>query len=210
MSSFFCQSEIIKVGDNKRVHQIELIPSEQLIAVISGRNGHVRLYPMAALDDRDIEFHKIAETKGCQTVVTGTIRHGSLTCLFVAMKKPDKVIIYELNKTKTRHRKVRDIPVPGTVQWMGLQGEKLCVGFQSGFLRYNLQGDAAPVSLLHPDDHTLGFVELLNLDALCAVEISGKELLLCFSSIGVYVDCQGRRSRQQELMWPAAPTACRK
>uniref|UniRef100_A0A8C1UAM2 non-specific serine/threonine protein kinase n=1 Tax=Cyprinus carpio TaxID=7962 RepID=A0A8C1UAM2_CYPCA len=202
------KDEIIKVGDNKKVHQIELIPSEQLIAVISGRNGHVRLYPMAALDDREAEFHKIAETKGCQTLVSGTIRHGSLTYLFVSMKKPDKVMIYELNKSKTRHRKLRDILIPGSVHWMGLQGDKLCVGFQSRFLRFNLQGDEPPFSLLHPDDHTLAFIEQLRLDALCAVEISSKELLLCFSSIGVYVDCQGRRSRQQELMWPATPTAC--
>ncbi|XP_056112030.1 serine/threonine-protein kinase MRCK alpha isoform X5 [Rhinichthys klamathensis goyatoka] len=202
------KDEIVKVGD-KKVHQIELIPSEQLIAVISGRNGHVRLYPMTALDDRDAEFCKIAETKGCQTLVSGSIRHGSHTWLFVAMKKPDKVIIYELIKSKTRHRKLRDIIVPGSVQWMGLQGDKLCVGFQSGFLRYNLQGDGAVNSLLHPDDHTLAFIEHLSLDALCLVEISSKELLLCFNSIGVYVDCQGRRSRQQELMWPAKPTSCR-
>lgn len=39
------------------------------------------------------------------------------------------------------------------------------------------------------------------------MEISSKELLLCFSAIGVYVDSQGRRSRQQELMWPAVPIA---
>lgn len=203
------KDDIIKVGDNKKVHQIELIPSEQLIAVISGKNGHVRLYPMTALGDREIDFNKIAETKGCQSVLSGTLRHGSLTCLFVAMKKPDKVIIYELNRSKTRHRKVRDILVPGPVQWMGLHGEKLCVGFQAGFLRYNLQGDGTPVSLLHPEDHTLSFVEHLHLDALGAVEISNKEMLLCFSGIGVYVDCQGRRSRQQELMWPATPTSCR-
>ncbi|XP_077094953.1 serine/threonine-protein kinase MRCK alpha isoform X8 [Siphateles boraxobius] len=202
------KDEIIKVGD-KKVHQIELIPSEQLIAVISGQKGHVRLYPMMALDDRDADFNKIVETKGCQTLVSGTIRQGSPTCLFVAMKKTDKVIIYELNKSKTRHRKLRDFIVPGSVQWMGLQGDKLCVGYQSGFLRYSLQGDGEVNSLLHPDDHTLDFIEHLKLDALCLVEISSKELLLCFNSIGVYVDCQGRRSRQQELMWPAKPTSCR-
>uniref|UniRef100_A0A8C1SQ90 non-specific serine/threonine protein kinase n=1 Tax=Cyprinus carpio TaxID=7962 RepID=A0A8C1SQ90_CYPCA len=203
------KDDIIKVGDNKKVRQIELIPSEQLIAVISGRNGHVRLYPMTALDDREANFNKIAETKGCQALVSGTIRQGSLTYLFVYMKKPDKVMIYELNKSKTRHRKLRDIFIPGSLQWMGLQGDKLCVGIQAGFLRFNLQGDEPPFSLLHPDDHTLAFIEQLRLDALCAVEISSKELLLCFSSIGVYVDCQGRRSRQQELMWTATPTACR-
>uniref|UniRef100_A0A673MH34 non-specific serine/threonine protein kinase n=1 Tax=Sinocyclocheilus rhinocerous TaxID=307959 RepID=A0A673MH34_9TELE len=172
------KDDIIKVGDNKKVRQIELIPSEQLIAVISGRNGHVRLYPMAALDDREADFHKIAETKGCPTLVSGTIRQGSLTYLFVYMKKPDKVMIYELNKSKTRHRKLRDIFVPGSVQWMGLQGDKLCVGFQSGFLRYNLQGDGTTSCLLHPDDHTLAFIEQLRLDALCAVEISITDCLV--------------------------------
>lgn len=65
----------------------------------------------------------------------------------------------------------------------------------------------SPVSLLHAEDHTLAFIPQQGLDALCAVEISSKELLLCFSAIGVYVDSQGRRSRQQELMWPAVPIA---
>lgn len=199
-------TEIIKVGDNKKVHHIDLILSEQLLAVISGRNRHVRLYTMACLDDRDTDFHKLPETKGCQTLVSGTMRHGALTCLCVAMKR--QVICYELNKSKTRHRKLREFQVPGQVQWMALQGDKLCVGYQPGFIRYNLLGDGPPINLLHPEDHTLAFIGQLNLDALCAVEISSKELLLCFSSIGVYVDCQGRRSRQQELMWPAMPTAC--
>ncbi|XP_026790273.3 serine/threonine-protein kinase MRCK alpha isoform X5 [Pangasianodon hypophthalmus] len=200
------KDEIIKVGDNKKVHLIDLIPSEQLLAVISGRNRHVRLFSMAALDDRDTDFYKLPETKGCQTLVSGTLKHGVRPCLCVAMKR--QVICYELNKGKTRYRKLRELQVPGVVQWMALHGDKLCVGYQAGFLRYSLQGDGPPTSLLHPEDHTLAFIGQLGLDALCAVEISIKELLLCFSSIGVYVDCQGRRSRQQELMWPAVPTAC--
>ncbi|XP_060790418.1 serine/threonine-protein kinase MRCK alpha isoform X2 [Neoarius graeffei] len=200
------KDEIVKVGDNKKVHMIDLIPSEQLLAVISGRNRHVRLFSMAALEDRDTDFYKLPETKGCQTLASGTVKHGARPCLCVAMKR--QVICYELNKGKTRHRKLRELQVPGVVQWMALQGDKLCVGYQAGFLRYSLQGDGPPTSLLHPEDHTLAFIGQLGLDALCAVEISSKELLLCFSSIGVYVDCQGRRSRQQELMWPAVPTAC--
>ncbi|XP_053489861.1 serine/threonine-protein kinase MRCK alpha isoform X3 [Ictalurus furcatus] len=200
------KDEIIKVGDSKKVHLIDLIPSEQLLAVISGRNRHVRLFSMAALDDRDADFYKLPETKGCQTLVSGTVKHGVRPCLCVAMKR--QVICYELNKGKTRYRKLRELQVPAVVQWMALQGDKLCVGYQAGFLRYSLQGDGPPNSLLHPEDHTLSFIGQLGLDALCAVEISSKELLLCFSSIGVYVDCQGRRSRQQELMWPAVPTAC--
>uniref|UniRef100_A0A8C9YP74 Serine/threonine-protein kinase MRCK alpha n=1 Tax=Sander lucioperca TaxID=283035 RepID=A0A8C9YP74_SANLU len=199
--------EIIRVGDNKKVHHIDLILQEQLLAVISGRNRHVRLFPTQALDGREADSYKLAETKGCQTIVSGPVRNGSLTCLCVAMKR--QIICYEVNKSKARHRRLREVQVqaPGPVQWIGLLSERLYVGYQSGFTRYSVHGDTAPVNLLHPEDHTLAFIPQQNLDALCAVEISSKELLLCFSAIGVYVDSQGRRSRQQELMWPAVPTS---
>ncbi|XP_068432845.1 serine/threonine-protein kinase MRCK alpha isoform X5 [Clinocottus analis] len=201
------KDEIIRVGDNKKVHHIDLILQEQLLAVISGRNRHVRLFPTQALDGRETDSYKLAETKGCQTIVSGPVRNGSLTCLCVAMKR--QIICYEVNKSKGRHRRLREVQAPGPVQWMGLLSERLYVGYQSGFTRYSVHGDMSPVNLLHPEDHTLAFIPQQSLDALCAVEISSKELLLCFNSIGVYVDSQGRRSRQQELMWPAFPnSAC--
>ncbi|XP_031246950.1 serine/threonine-protein kinase MRCK alpha isoform X5 [Mastomys coucha] len=200
------KDEIIRVGDNKKIHQIELIPSEQLAAVISGRNRHVRLFPMSALDGREMDFYKLAETKGCQTIAAGKVRHGALSCLCVAMKR--QVLCYELFQSKTRHRKFKEIQVPCNVQWMAIFSEHLCVGFQSGFLRYPLNGEGGPSNMLHPNDHTLSFITHQPMDALCAVEISNKEYLLCFNSIGIYTDCQGRRSRQQELMWPANPSSC--
>uniref|UniRef100_A0A1A8JW50 non-specific serine/threonine protein kinase n=3 Tax=Nothobranchius TaxID=28779 RepID=A0A1A8JW50_NOTKU len=199
------KDEIIRVGDNKKVYQIDLIPQEQLLAVISGRNRHVRLIPTQALDGRETESQKLAETKNCQAIVSGPIRNNSLTCLCVAMKS--KIICYEVNRGRSRHRHMRELQAPAQVQWMGLLSARLYVGYQSGFTRYSLHGDTTPVSLLHPEDHTLAFIPQQNLSALCAVEISNKELLLCFSAIGVYVDSQGRRSRQQELMWPAWPSA---
>ncbi|XP_036057692.1 serine/threonine-protein kinase MRCK alpha isoform X9 [Onychomys torridus] len=200
------KDEIIRVGDNKKIHQIELIPSDQLVAVISGRNRHVRLFPMSALDGRETDFYKLAETKGCQTITAGKVRHGALSCLCVAMKR--QVFCYELFQSKTRHRKFKEIQVPCNVQWMAIFSEQLCVGFQSGFLRYPLSGEGSPCNMLHSNDHTLSFIAHQPMDAICAVEISNKEYLLCFNSIGIYTDCQGRRSRQQELMWPANPSSC--
>ncbi|XP_073072835.1 serine/threonine-protein kinase MRCK alpha isoform X10 [Manis javanica] len=200
------KDEIIRVGDNKKIHQIELIPNDQLVAVISGRNRHVRLFAMSALDGRETDFYKLAETKGCQTITSGKVCHGALTCLCVAMKR--QVLCYELFQSKTRHRKFKEIQVPYNVQWMAIFSEQLCVGFQSGFLRYPLNGEGSPYSMLHSNDHTLSFIAHQPVDAICAVEISSKEYLLCFNSIGIYTDCQGRRSRQQELMWPANPSSC--
>lgn len=84
------------MGDNKKVHHIDLMLQEQLLAVISGRNRHVRLFPTQALDGRETESYKLAETKGCQTVASGQVRNGSLTCLCVAMKR--QIICYEVNR----------------------------------------------------------------------------------------------------------------
>ncbi|KAL0165425.1 hypothetical protein M9458_041178, partial [Cirrhinus mrigala] len=179
---------IVRVGDVKKVHHIELMPTEHLMAVISGRNRQVCLVPMAGLDGREVDKNKVADTKNCQALVT---------CFCLAIKR--QISCYEINKSKSRYCHLVDIQAPGIVQWMTLFGQQLCVGYQSGFMRYSLHGDTPPVSLLHPDDPTLAFIKADNLDALCAVEISNKELLLCFSKIAVYVDTHGRRSRQQEL-----------
>lgn len=97
------------MGDNKKVHHVELLSSEQLLAMISGRNRHVRLIPMASLDGRDTDSYKLPETKGCQALASGTLRHGALTCLCVAMKR--QVICYEINKSKARHQRLREFQV---------------------------------------------------------------------------------------------------
>lgn len=78
------------------MYQIELMPQEQLLAVISGRNRHVRLFPTQALDGRETESYKLVETKGCQNIVSGTVRSGTLTCLCVAVKR--QIICYEVGK----------------------------------------------------------------------------------------------------------------
>lgn len=97
------------MGDNKKVHNVELMPSEQLLAVISGRNRHVRLVPMVGFDGRDTDSFKLLETKGCQLLAWGKPRPGAYTCLCVAMKR--QVICYELNKSKPRHQRLREIQV---------------------------------------------------------------------------------------------------
>lgn len=99
--------EIIRMGDNKKVHQIDLMLQEQLLAVISGRNRHVRLFPTQALDGRETESYKLAETKGCQTIVSGLVRNSSLTCLCVAMKR--QIICYEVRDTAAPPTPTKDL-----------------------------------------------------------------------------------------------------
>lgn len=43
-----------------------------------------------------------------------------------------------------------------------------------------------------------------------AVELTTREYLLVFHTLAVYVDAQGRKSREREIMYPAIPLAVSK
>ena len=61
-------------------------------------------------------------------------------------------------------------------------------------------------ALVHPDNQMLGFLAYSPVDALGAMELPHGEFLLVFNTLGVYVDMQGRKSRDREIMYPAVPT----
>uniref|UniRef100_A0A8D2J6L6 non-specific serine/threonine protein kinase n=1 Tax=Varanus komodoensis TaxID=61221 RepID=A0A8D2J6L6_VARKO len=198
---------IVRAADCKKVYQIELAPKEKIIILICGRNHHVHLYPWSSLDGSEGSFDvKLPETKGCQFIITGTLKKSSSTSLFVAVKR--QVLCYEIHRTKPFHKKFNEIQAPGNIQWMALFKDRLCVGYPSGFSLLNIQGDGQSINLVNSNDPSLAFLSQQSFDALCAVELVNEEYLLCFSHLGVYVDAQGRRSRLQELMWPATPAAC--
>lgn len=184
-----------------------LAPREKVAALLCGRNHHVHLCPWASLEGIESSPDvKLPETKGCQLITTGTLRKGSATCLFVAVKR--LVLCYELQRTKPFHRRLGETVAPGPVQWMAVLRDRLCLGFPSGFCLWSPQGDGQTVSLVSPADPSLTFLSQQPLDALGAAQLQTDEFLLCFSHLGLYVDSQGRRSRMQELMWPAVPVAC--
>uniref|UniRef100_A0A2K6GHN3 Serine/threonine-protein kinase MRCK beta n=1 Tax=Propithecus coquereli TaxID=379532 RepID=A0A2K6GHN3_PROCO len=198
---------IVRAADCKKVYQIELAPKEKIIVLLCGRSHHVHLCPWSSFDGAEGNFDiKLPETKGCQLIATATLKKSSSTCLFVAVKR--LILCYEIQRTKPFHRKFNEIVAPGNVQWMAVFKDKLCVGYPSGFSLLSIQGDGQSLNLVNPNDPSLTFLSQQSFDALCAVELKSEEYLLCFSHMGLYVDPQGRRSRTQELMWPAAPVAC--
>ncbi|MED6259099.1 Serine/threonine-protein kinase MRCK beta, partial [Ataeniobius toweri] len=198
---------IVRAADSKKVYQIELIPKEKIVALLCGRNHQVHLYPWGILDGVESSFDtKLAETKNCQVLTTGVLRPGGPACLLAAAKR--QVQCYEITRAKPYHKKLWEVQAPGTVQWLGMLRDRLCVGYSSGFALLALQGESSPISLVNPADPSLAFLSQQPMDALHALEVGSSEILLCFSQLGIYVDGQGRRSRTQELMWPAVPLAC--
>ncbi|KAK0143999.1 Serine/threonine-protein kinase MRCK beta [Merluccius polli] len=198
---------IVRAADSKKVYQIDLIPKEKMVALLCGKTRQVHLQPWAVLDGLDPSFDiKLAETKGCQALTTGVLRPGGPACLLAAIKR--QVLCYEITRAKPNYRKLWEVQAPGVAQWLGMVRDRLCMGYPSGFALLALQGESSPVSLVSPSDPSLAFLAHHPLDALHALEVGTSELLLCFSQLGLYVDPQGRRSRNLELMWPATPLAC--
>ena len=215
------RDEIGRIGDGKKIHQVEYIPDEQLLIVLAGKQRQMRLIPVKALDSpADTEWIKVADTKNCIVFATGIMRPASAAatmtsssssmggggsyCLCVAVKR--QVIIYEITRLKSRHKRLREVLLPAQAQSLDVFSEgRLCVGYQSGFTIYSLLGDQHPLSLVHPDNQMLGFLAYNPVDALGAVELPHGEFLLVFNTLGVYVDMQGRKSRDKEIMYPALP-----
>ena len=109
-----------------------------------------------------------------------------------------QVIIYEITRLKSRHKRLREVLLPAQAQSLDVFSEgRLCVGYQSGFTIYSLLGDQHPLSLVHPDNQVLGFLAYNPVDAMGAVEMANGEFLLVFNTLGVYVDVQGRKSRDK-------------
>ncbi|XP_014233226.1 serine/threonine-protein kinase Genghis Khan isoform X1 [Trichogramma pretiosum] len=206
------RSEIARVGEGKKIHQLEYVTEEQLIVVLSGKQRHVRLVPVRALDGDEVEWIKVAETKGCIALTTGVMRRNPVTyCLCVAIKKQiaSQVIIYEITRTKARHKRLRELMLPCQAQTLQILPEgRLCVGYASGFSIYSIHGEHHPISLVHPENGSLLNLMTFNaLDAFRCIELLNGEYLLSFYSLAVYVDAQGRKSRDREIMYTAYPTA---
>ncbi|XP_028408915.1 serine/threonine-protein kinase MRCK alpha-like [Dendronephthya gigantea] len=195
----------IRIGDAKKVTQVEMLPEEKLLIVLSSKNKQVRLYPLSSLDGHDTEPVKIVETKGCSLFATGYINDGKSSCLCVSVKR--HVYVYELHSNKNRHTKIKQLVLSVNCQWLGLYSGRLFVGYVSGFVVHSLQG-GEPLKLVSSEDPLLSYVVSNQMDALLAVEIiPDKEYLLCFDEVGVFVDNLGRKTKMEELMWPSPPVS---
>ncbi|XP_040604851.1 serine/threonine-protein kinase MRCK gamma isoform X4 [Mesocricetus auratus] len=199
-------NDIFQVGDCRRVQRLTVSSAAGLLVVLCGRGPSVRLFALAELENAEVSGVKIPESRGCQALAAGRILQARTPVLCVAVKR--QVLCYQLGPGPGPwQRRIRELQVPAPVQSLGLLGDRLCVGAAGTFALYPLLNEAAPLALgtgLVPEELPASRGGLG--EALGAVELSLSELLLLFATAGVYVDGAGRKSRNHELLWPAAPT----
>ncbi|TKR86938.1 hypothetical protein L596_011431 [Steinernema carpocapsae] len=205
-------SRLVAVGGEKEnskrcVEKVEYIEDEQLLVVLVGpsRDRHIRLIPVSAIDGRELKWIKVPDTKNCHAFSVGrgssSTDNGFFFC--VAVKK--SVTVFRIDRSDKRHHKLRDYAMPGTPQSVSIINGTLCVGWMTGFRMWNLN-DHIQSALVNFEDASLQFLNSSQYDAHLMIDVSTadvKEYLLVFSKIGIYVTADGRRSRSQELMFPA-------
>ncbi|XP_014670539.1 PREDICTED: serine/threonine-protein kinase MRCK alpha-like [Priapulus caudatus] len=189
--------------ENKRVSQIDFI-ERALLVILTGKQRQLRLVPVLALEGVNVDWVKLPEAKNISYYCIGKIHQGTPPCVFVAIKR--QVIIYEITRTKQRHKKLRELALPAPAFWMNLVGDRLCVATQAGFFLFAVLGDHHH-TLVNADDASLKFLTAGSYEPMTAVRVSDNEFLLVFNNLGLYVDNTGRRTREEELMFPARPQA---
>lgn len=207
--------EISKIGESKKIYEIFYLSDEQLLMILCGKQRTVKLLPIRALEVNDVEWIKISDSKYCVTACYGLIRRvpQNIYCVVLATKKSNgtHITVYEINRNKARHHKICEFLVTYHVQSLQILSDmRLAVGHQSGFTAYFLEGEAHAMPLVHPENQLNNFLMYSTADAWRVIELtqSGQngEFLLVFQTLAIYVDMQGRKSRDREIMYPAVPT----
>uniref|UniRef100_A0A336K750 non-specific serine/threonine protein kinase n=1 Tax=Culicoides sonorensis TaxID=179676 RepID=A0A336K750_CULSO len=209
--------EMARIGESKKIIQLWHIPEEQLFVILCGKQRHIRLLPIRALEAADVEWIKVAESKNCITACTGIIRRvpQNIYCIVIALKRQNtsQIVVYEVNRNKSRHHKMCEFTVAYPVQSLQLLSDtRLAVGHQCGFTAYYLQGEAQAMPLVHPENQLNTFLAYSGVDAWRVIEVQPSqpngqgEFLLVFHTLAIYVDQEGRKSRDREIMYPAVPT----
>lgn len=149
----FEQYEIARIGDSKKILQIWYIEEEHILVLLCGKQRHIRLLPIRALECSDVEWIKVVDSKNCVAACTGIIKRipSLVYCFVVALKKPTnqtQIIVYEINRNRLRHQKMCEFTVAYTVQCVQILSDmRLVIGHQSGFTAYLLQGEATAMCM---------------------------------------------------------------
>lgn len=140
--------EINRIGESKKIIQMWYVEEEHILVILCGKQRHIRLLPIRALEVSDVEWVKVSDSKNCIAACTGIIRRSPVNvyAFVVALKRPTnqtQVVVYEINRNHLRHQKMCEFTVAYPVQSLQILSDiRLVIGHQSGFTAYYLQGEA--------------------------------------------------------------------
>lgn len=187
-----------RLPKGKKLLKLEVIEVEQLIVVMSGRQRHIKLIPMRALESDTVQWIKMPETKNATTFVVHNDLPGSYIC--VAVKK--SLYVYEITRRKFRYAPWREIQSNAIIQTLNVSGPLVGVGTCSNFHVHNiLSRDGAPLYLISTDCVDLMYIIQNPFDPLGCYQVMPDKWLLVFENHGVYVNSCGFKTQDPDLQF---------
>ncbi|XP_072933847.1 serine/threonine-protein kinase Genghis Khan [Epargyreus clarus] len=203
------RAEILPRRQHAPVAKLRYVPAEQLLVVIAGRGRHVRLVPIRALECPEAECVKLPEAKGALDVAVGELQANTYGFAVVCKRQNSwAVCVYEITRTAARRVRVAELRAAAAVLSVQLLRGTLLLGYRGGFAAHSLRHapDRPATSLVHPENQVSVFLSHSGARALCAKQLaSGQDWLLVFAALALYVDRNGLRARDAELMYTAHP-----
>lgn len=187
-----------RLPKGKRIVQIETLEKEQLIVAISGRQRHIKLIPMRALDSDSVAWIKMPETKNATTFVT----HRDLPDPFISVAVKKTLYVYEITRRQTRYSPWREIQSNATIQTLNVHGSLIGVGTCSNFLVHdilNQDAGCAPLYLINADCVDLIYISQNPFEPMGCYLVGSNKWLLVFENHGIYVDSMGFKLRDPDL-----------
>ncbi|CAH8297150.1 unnamed protein product [Schistosoma turkestanicum] len=197
-----------RIGSRKPVYQVEALAEElQLAVVIQGKQRFLKLILVGSFEGMNLKPIKITEPKLCTRFTCSMSRNNTVCLICVASNR--SLFIFEIARVQGRHKRLKEISCPYIVQSINFvrDGDWICVGSTNYFAMFSIWTDGPAQVLLRGDlidlDSSLTFFQHSPSEAHCAVQLDDDEFLLAFENCGVYINSSHKRTRPDNLMWPA-------
>jgi len=181
-----------------RVLQLDVLENEQLIVSMSGRQRHIKLIPMRALENDNVAWIKMPETKNATCFVS----HRNLPGSFVSVAVKKSLYVYEITRRQFRFAPWREIQSNAIIQTLNVSGPLIAIGTCSNFHVHNiLSRDGPPLYLISNDCVELIYIIQNPFEALGCFQVSKERWLLVFENHGVYVNSFGFKTDDVDLQF---------
>lgn len=187
-----------RLPKGKRVLQIAALEGEQLFVAMSGRQRHIKLIPMRALDSDAVAWIKMPETKNA----TAFVVHKDLPGSFISVAVKKSLFVYEITRRQFRYAPWREIQSNAIIQTLNVSGPYVSVGTCSNFHVHNiLSRDGPPLYLISNDCADIMYIIQNPFEPLGCYQVSPDRWLLLFENHGVYVNSHGFKTKDPDLQF---------
>ncbi|KAK7482863.1 hypothetical protein BaRGS_00025896, partial [Batillaria attramentaria] len=209
------QGKVYTLISRRRFQQMEVLEGQNILVTISGKKNKIRVYYLSWLktkifktdgSDKKNGFVNVGELEGC--VHFKIVKYERIKFLVIALH--DSIEIYAwapkpYHKFMAFKSFTELVHKPVLVDLTIEEGQRLKVVYGSHIGFHAIDLDTSQVFDLYIPSHTQGTITPHTIVIL--PNTNGMHLLLCYDNEGVYVDTNGKVTKNVVLQWGELPTS---